>query len=222
MLLNSLHLRKRNMDLMLVKLIQSGECVFFKLMDDEFCACWRAKSEWIYISVNSWVASHNTVRERYFTSPVEWSDELAAVAQKVTDTCVFEHSHGAYGEVRRKSYYGFENLTKSLMSFLSSYSSVEHCSWWDRFGSSGERLGLWKGWGLSLWSSESNLFSLHSSALPSLCLSLTLTLSLSDLTLTRFKKKSLSLRTGLEGYHSHRLRLYQLWFDPRCHLVWWK
>ncbi|KAH9819649.1 CAP domain-containing protein [Melampsora americana] len=45
-----------------------------------------------------WLALHNSVRNKYFTPPVQWSEELSAIAKKVSETCVFEHSDGDTGE----------------------------------------------------------------------------------------------------------------------------
>ncbi|KAG0144041.1 hypothetical protein CROQUDRAFT_672590 [Cronartium quercuum f. sp. fusiforme G11] len=45
-----------------------------------------------------WLKSHNDVRTKYFTASVAWDESLAQYAQGVADTCVFEHSHGRYGE----------------------------------------------------------------------------------------------------------------------------
>ncbi|EGG09350.1 uncharacterized protein MELLADRAFT_103996 [Melampsora larici-populina 98AG31] len=45
-----------------------------------------------------WVAFHNSIRNKYFTPPVQWSEDLSAMAKKVSETCVFQHSHGDTGE----------------------------------------------------------------------------------------------------------------------------
>ena len=42
--------------------------------------------------------THNAARARYGAPPLLWSPTLAAYAQTVSDTCVFRHSNGPYGE----------------------------------------------------------------------------------------------------------------------------
>lgn len=42
--------------------------------------------------------AHNAARVRYGAPPLLWSKTLADYAETVSDTCVFAHSNGPYGE----------------------------------------------------------------------------------------------------------------------------
>lgn len=42
--------------------------------------------------------AHNKARARYGANPLLWSKTLAEYAQTVSNTCVFKHSNGQYGE----------------------------------------------------------------------------------------------------------------------------
>jgi hypothetical protein len=42
--------------------------------------------------------AHNAARARYGAAPLLWSRTLSEYAQGVSDTCVFQHSNGPYGE----------------------------------------------------------------------------------------------------------------------------
>ncbi len=45
-----------------------------------------------------WLAAHNTVRVRHGMAPLVWSEDLAASAQAVADSCPSGHSDTHYGE----------------------------------------------------------------------------------------------------------------------------
>ncbi|KAI8366261.1 CAP domain-containing protein [Blakeslea trispora] len=49
-------------------------------------------------SINAVLKSHNRYRRKHHASPLHWDDELARFAQKWSNRCEFEHSHGDYGE----------------------------------------------------------------------------------------------------------------------------
>lgn len=54
-------------------------------------------------NVDQYLATHNIVREANRVPPLQWSEELAQVAQNWANTCQFEHSNGTlsatpYGE----------------------------------------------------------------------------------------------------------------------------
>ncbi|KAG8914051.1 hypothetical protein FRC00_000945 [Tulasnella sp. 408] len=46
----------------------------------------------------TFLSLHNSIRSEHGASALQWSNDLAATAKSLADTCVFEHSGGPYGE----------------------------------------------------------------------------------------------------------------------------
>ncbi|KAG9049614.1 hypothetical protein FS837_009704 [Tulasnella sp. UAMH 9824] len=46
----------------------------------------------------TFLSLHNSIRSKHAAPALQWSNDLAAAAKSLADTCVFEHSGGPYGE----------------------------------------------------------------------------------------------------------------------------
>lgn len=60
---------------------------------------------------------HDDFRAHYGAGAMTWSTELADYAQKVANTCVFEHSHGPYGENLAVGVGGGYNVERAFKSW---------------------------------------------------------------------------------------------------------
>ena len=47
--------------------------------------------------IDSYLSTHNSVREQHGASALVWNDTLATAAQKWANNCVFQHSGGSLG-----------------------------------------------------------------------------------------------------------------------------
>lgn len=66
---------------------------------------------------------HNQYRAKHQVGPLSWDDSLQNTAQNWADGCVFEHSHGQYGEYLAKGHQSFE---QAVMDWYNEVSILQH------------------------------------------------------------------------------------------------